>query len=678
MGIKFLRKQESQSIDLKDIILTNLDFSYSTNKKMKRLIISLSLIFVFCLAAIAQNHRTHKVKPGDTVESIARQYNVTPYDIFALNPDAKSDFNASMVLLIPNSGESSQTKVEQVKELQGFKTHKVRRKETLFSISKRYDITIDEIKQHNNRLYSEHLRKGDKIKIPQYKTILAEIPVENTLATYVVQPKEGKWRIAYKYGVTVEELELLNPKMSDTLKVGETINVPNIAMNEVKDVDENYGYYTVLPKEGFYRLKLKLELTQEELEELNPELKEGGLKSGMVLKVPKDVDAAITLDEIETTSLISRLKNFKPKRLAVMLPFQLQHIDTDSINEVEDILEKGGYTSIAVDFHTGVLMALDSVRKYGISITLDVFDTQARTSQISEILSSNDFSKYDAVIGPFTSQGFDRTAETLKNDDVPVISAVTMPKELYGNVYQTLPSEAYLRKLMVDHIKADSTNSHIIIISDEKNRAVSNALKSDFTSAKQIFTGKDKDGKETLYVLLDDVKPHLKPGRNFVFLETSNEGFVSNVSSMLSALNGVSYNDNNKETITEIILMTTNKNKAYEGANVSNLDLSNLQFHFPSVNRTNDTEIENDFVSAYRRIYETQPNRYATRGFDLTMDILLRLAYEDDFYMASDNSIETQYVENKFRYNKKMFGGYYNEAAFIIKYQDLKLVEVKE
>jgi hypothetical protein len=72
------------------------------------------------------------------------------------------------------------------------------------------------------------------------------------------------------------------------------------------------------------------------------------------------------------------------------------------------------------------------------------------------------------------------------------------------------------------------------------------------------------------------------------------------------------------------------------------------------------------------------PNKYAVRGFDLTLDILLRLASENDLYEASTSDIETEYVENKFRYSKKLFGGYFNEAVYIVKYVDLEIVEVKE
>ena len=630
-----------------------------------------SLIIALCCFSFSfsQDYKTHKVKTGETIESIAKTYLVTPFDIYALNPDAKIDLQPNTVLIIPKSRVTGATQVTQEKTVSGYKKHKVKRKETLFSISQKYNVSIDEIKKHNKRLYSENLRKGDKIQIPEYKTTLVESNVlENTIKKYIVQPKEGKWRIAYKFGITVDELSKLNPKMGDVLQPGDELNVPNIADNEEKAVDEDYGYYTVLPKEGFYRLKIKLGLSQSQLEDLNPELREGGLKAGMVLKVPKDIDVASTISDVELTSLKNNIKNFDEKRLAIMLPFRLHRIDLDSISEVKDQLGKEGYMSISVDFHSGVLMALNKAKEYGISSHLDVYDTQARTSQVSKILSSNDFSDYDAVIGPFTLDNFDRTAESLRSRNVPVFAPVVMPKQLYRNVYQTIPSSDYLRQLILSYVKSDSLQKNVIVISDTKNKAVSDQIKRELGSVKQIFSRKNKKGQEANYILVTDIETEIKPGRNIVFLETANEGFVSNVSSMLNAL---STREN------EIILMTTNKNKAFEGTNISNIDLSSLKFHFPSVNRNFDSNKTSSFINEYKEIYGSKPNKYATRGYDLTLDILLRLASEDSLDEASKHSIETEYIENKFRYNKKVFGGYYNEAGYIMKYDDLNIVEVK-
>jgi hypothetical protein len=106
--------------------------------------------------------------------------------------------------------------------------------------------------------------------------------------------------------------------------------------------------------------------------------------------------------------------------------------------------------------------------------------------------------------------------------------------------------------------------------------------------------------------------------------------------------------------------------------------LSNLKFHYPSVNRPYNADSPNGFIKQYKREYGIEPNKYAVRGFDLTLDILLRLASDEDLYIASSNDIETEYLENKFRYAKKLSGGYYNESVYILQYTpDLTIEEAK-
>ena len=643
---------------------------------MKKFLISLSFVFLFSINANAQDYKMHKVKIGETIESIAKTYMVTPYDIYALNPDAKTSLAPNMVIVIPKSKVLKTAVETQTTKLLGYKSHKVRRKETLYSISKKYKITIDDIKKHNNRLYSENLQKGDKINIPNYGSVRATTNLGNTIKTYQILPAEGKWRVAYKFGITVEELEKLNPKMGDSLQLGDMVNVPNIANNEEKIVDEEYGYYIVVPREGFLALQRKLGLSQSAIEALNPELVESGLKAGMIIKLPKDVTNNTGSSDIERSVLLDKLNNFSTKRIAVMLPFMLNRIDMDSIQDVKNMFGKGSMSDISLDFHTGVLMALDSAKQLGISTKLDVYDTKRRIGEVSNIIGSNDFSGYDAVIGPFTVDNFDRAAAALRRDNIPMVSPVTVPKNVYSNVFQTIPPKNLMLNKMVNLVKQDSVPSRIIIISDTKHRAVSNALKSEFSFAKQIFSRIDEETQKDMhYILLEDIEEELLEGRTIVFLETSNEGFVSNVTSMLDGFNGV---DEELEIEREIILMTTNKNRAFDGENISNYALSNLKFHYSSYNKPYDSELSNSFVTRYKTQWNTTPNKYAIRCFDITLDVLLRLATEDDLYDASTNDIETAYVENKFRYSKKMFGGYYNEAVYIVKYQDLKIIEVKQ
>ena len=648
---------------------------------MKKLLIALSFVFVFCGSALAQNYKTHKVNAGETIEEIAKKYMVTPFDIYALNPDAKTSLIPNAILIIPNSKFlETPIEVEEIKVI-STKTHKVRRKETLYSIAQKYNIRVEDIKKYNKRLYSENLRKGDKLKIPSFGKVKTTSNLANTIKKYKVLAKEGKWRVAYKFGISVPELEGLNPKMTDSLQVGQEINVPNIAANEEKIIEDTFGYYSVLPKEGFYRLKVKLGLDQEQLVALNPELSDGNLKEGMILKVPLDATNNTEVTDVNYTSLANNIINFETKRLAVMIPFQLNRIDFDSINDVRNLVKNDRLLSISIDFHTGVLMALDSAKQLGISTKLDVFDTKGRVSEISSIINDNDFSNYDAVIGPFRASNFDRVASMIKRDNIPAISPLTIPQKLYENVFQTIPSDDLLMKKMLNFIKQDSTGYNVIIIADEAHRGKSNAIKTELSSAKQVFSRRNKDGKEAFYILGDDIIDNLKEGKTYVFIETSKEGFISNVSSMLNGFNGITLEgegDKQKEVEREIVMVTTDRNRAFQGENVSNFHLSNLNFHYPSYNLDYDSEDHNAFVKRYERLYRGLPSKYATRGFDLTLDILLRLASADNLYNAVDNTMETQYVENKFRYSKKLFGGYYNEAVFIVKYDDLKIIEVKQ
>ncbi|SDB21050.1 amino acid/amide ABC transporter substrate-binding protein, HAAT family [Flavobacteriaceae bacterium MAR_2010_188] len=638
---------------------------------MKRLFIILCFSVCCALQVNAQQYITHEVKSGETIESIAKQYSVTPKDLLALNPDAKDGVKKYDIIVIPTAKMDKEAKedlVSDTRELVGYTTHKTKRKETLYSISKEYNVSIDEIKKHNTFLYSSNLRKNDKIRIPKYKTVISTSPLNADTKSYTVLPKEGKWRVAYKFGLTVPELEALNPEMSEILQPGDKLNVPNIANNKEKVVEENYNYYTVLKSEGYMALERKLGLNKDALVKLNPGLEHDGLKLGMVLKIPKDIEVFEAPESVKTSNLASRITNFKPKKIGLMLPYSLHKIDVDSVSDAKRAIRDNMLLSVSLDFQSGVMIALDSAKQLGISTNLKVFDTRNHSTGVSKILSENNFEDYDAVIGPMMEVHFDRIANELKRFEVPAISPLTTPSNLYSNVYQTVPTKDVLEKTMIDFVKKDST-ANIIIVSDSKHKPSSDRIKAAFPSAKQIFAKRDKEGKEQFYITIGSLENVFREGKkNIVFLESEHEGFISNVTSMVNGFNTADQ---------EIILMTTDKNNGFEGESVSNLHLSKLKFHYPSVNRSFNTESQNSFVRTYKSIYGVVPNKYATRGFDLTMDVLLRLSVGESFYESSQNDIETEYVENKFRYGKKMFGGYVNESVYIVRYDDLAIVQVQ-
>ena len=130
---------------------------------MNRFLLVFALVFVFGFKGVsAQNFSTHQVKKGETIESISKRYYVTPFDIYGLNPDAKKGLKPNTVLIIPIS-KAVKPKVTITKELKGFKPHRTKKKQTLYSLSKLYNVSEDDIKNYNKFDYSNPLRKGDKL-----------------------------------------------------------------------------------------------------------------------------------------------------------------------------------------------------------------------------------------------------------------------------------------------------------------------------------------------------------------------------------------------------------------------------------------------------------------------------------------------------------------------------------
>ena len=204
------------------------------NQFLKNIVVLLLFTIIGCKAT-AQKFTTHAVKKGETLESIAKQYKVTPYNILTYNKEIKQGdaIKPNTILVIPVGAKVSGIQVDtnedksvpmvmEEKPVQeepiGYTTHKVRKRETLYGIAQRYHITEDDIKKYNSELYSSLLKKGMKLKIPKYKRVKPDENAinEDNFETYTVAPKETRWSIAHKYGITIDSMLVLNPELSKT------------------------------------------------------------------------------------------------------------------------------------------------------------------------------------------------------------------------------------------------------------------------------------------------------------------------------------------------------------------------------------------------------------------------------------------------------------------------------
>ncbi len=614
---------------------------------------SFLLLFV-CVNISSQTFLKEVIQTNQTIDSFCFDRAISSFDFSALNPNIlNKTLKVGDEVIIPK-------KIDLIFDDSDYILHKVKRKQTLIKISNLYDVDVNLIKNFNN-LSSDKLDKGTSIKIPLIplsEGSIKEIP--NQVKYYSVKPKEGKWRIAYKYGITVDQLELINPQIGTFLKVSEKILVPNINLDKLNVIDENYAYYKVLPKEGFYRLKIKLGIDEKIIKSLNPDLITSQLNQGMILKLPKIIDEHENLVKDQ----ILNLTDFSKKKIALLLPFGLNNINFDSLQIAKSQLNNDKLLNLSLDFYLGTSVAIDSITSYGIPVEMNVFDTNnSSEADIYEIINNNDIKNYDLVIGPLTPKAFNYTSKLLKNEPVLLVSPLS--KVTYSNnVINTITEDDILYERIVSFVESDTTLSKKYIISDSENLITSNKLKERFKNATQFYSTINESGVDTKSLVLDDLDSTFVDKKNIIFLETKDQGFVSNVTSILNSF----VNDS-----IQISLYTTSSNKAFSGNNISNYNLSNLKFHYPSINKPLDFKLYSNFIKNFSSIYNFIPNKYVIRGYDLILDLLLRLS-SDEINFNSSNFTETEHIENKFKYLKNKDSlGYRNISTFIIKYENLEL-----
>ena len=636
---------------------------------MKKILLILMVFIGFPIFAQTKQHTSYTVKEGDTLEGIAKVYRLSPNDIKSLNSALlEKGLQKGMILLLPGEEVSYFNK----KQPLGFQIHEVGDKETLYGLAQKYGITQDDLRRYNMILYKKDLRKGQEITIPVYKEVAKEISKgKEGLTKHIVKPGEGIWRIAQNYGTTQEVLEKLNPNLPDPLKEGMEIWVPagRSGLPQVT-TDRALVLYQVEKGEGFMSLERKFGLSQKELEKLNPELKEG-IKLEAQIWIPKsnflDYIATAGLAQVGTGNTIDanpKIKaNMRPanaKRVSFVLPFKVTGIQAGNIADLKIKLQKEKMTAVAADFYSGALIALDSLQKMGFSLTVNVYDSQGNVQGVKTVASSEALKNSQVIIGPFAPSAFNALSEVITDENTAILAPLSNKNiELRPNVFQTVPTIEVQQNSMISFIYQKYPDANIILLSDSKSKDMNEKLQSSFLQAKNV------DNIQGIQKAL------VKDATNIVFVSSDNVVFLSDAIRILYNTAGISAKNKNYN----IIMATLDKGEAYDHNSISNTQLSALKFTYPAANRYAGED--NAFISKYLKTYKISPSKYAFRGFDLTMDAVLRTSLSGNFVKEA-NIGETSYQENKFQYIKNSVkgGGYENRAVYILRYEDLQISEI--
>jgi LysM repeat protein len=632
---------------------------------------------------------THKVEKGETINQIAQKYTVTPYDIYQLNPDAQRGLKPNSILLIPNKAgakiPSAQTKTNGQSQ-----SHVVIAKETFYGLEKEYGVSDEDLKRANPFLEEEGLQIGQIITIPS-KNVPKNAP-KNTVVNqdkfiyHDVLAKETKYSIAKKYGISIQELEKRNPEVVSSLPIGYRLIIKGTAPKvekvaekvagkttnkaEAKDEKEkqnvktamtvvDYVSYEVKPKETLYSLSKMFDMTQEELIALNPELN-SGVEIGMVLRIPSKIPVSIE-DKKEYKSLSKKMTYGSRKRMALLLPFNIAAIEGDTINSTFARLKKDKFLNMTLDFYAGALIAIDSARTLGFPIDVEIYDSREtkNSSDVAAIIQNKNLENANAIIGPFYQSNAEIAARLLSVNNVPVISPLS--KDIgnpYANLYQTIPTNEAIKNAMFDYMRSKSGN--IIAVVDKKKESIVQYIKQYQQDVRFVAF------KENGSLSAESLKSMLVKGRmNYVVMETGNTWMIkTTMATMLSSMSAY-----------QVQLVILEPNETLDTDEIKFLNLAKLKLMYPSVTSDYVSPEEAIFEKKYREINNVFPSDYATRGFDMTFDTMMRLVQNKSFE-ETVNSAATKQVENKFEYYKKEDGGYTNKGIFIM-YYDTDLI-IKE
>lgn len=550
-----------------------------------------------------------------------------------------------------------------------FITHKVKKKETLLGLAQQYEISIEQIKVYNPTLERVGLKRKMMLRIPVFESpmMVIEAPSVDT-ESYLVPPKATKWRIAYTYGITIQELEALNPSLKNGLKAGQILQLPISTKDSLVAPTPAYNYYTVLPREGYYRIEKKLGVSRGVLDSLNPDLVAKGLQAGMVLKVPLEFSGDLKIQDDLLVQKINLFDSLNPLdrslRVGLLLPFKVNSLELDSIEKTKEFFKKRNLSSLSFDFYSGTRLAMEVLSEHGIASELTVFDTQNRKAKLVQITQNSLLSQQDVIIGPLIPKNFDFISALPKLSKVPKVAPLSYKEvQMRPNVYQSIPPKNQLRDRMLKHLdNVLSEEENIVIVADSLNREVEKMLQERYPFAIQF---RPEQGGYLDSELMDSLLLDSIPSK--IILESENFSLISSISSQLSGKISPSR---------PIQLFTTYRGAAYEDPNISAATFASLAFTFTSGYHPQLFD-EGIMAERFLKRFGMYPSKEAKRGYDLTLDLLLRMTRKGN--LAEGSSLgETDYFESRFDYKPLPNGSYINKGIFLLQYREDSIIVLKK
>lgn len=564
----------------------------------------------------------------------------------------------------------------------GYFLHTVTKGQSLYSISSMYNVTIDDIVRLNPGS-DKQIREGAALKIPQAATTNSDKPVFHT-----IQAGETLYRLSVKYNVTTQAICEANPGLSsNNFRSGQVIVIPVQSQSPVLETSQPTvkdeptekkndwkDMHKVERKETIYSISREYGITEEELIAANPELKKGKLKRGTFLFIPygkndrkeqstENVTKELTNEEI-FNQYESTQKNINTIKAAVMIPFM-----TGQTTNKDDQIRM-------VEFYEGFLMAVDSLKKQGVSIDLYAYDTKGSSATTNNILAKKEMKDMDIIFGPAKTQNIDELAAFADKNNIRLVIPFT-PKvdEVFNNphIYQVNTPQSYLYSEVYEHFTRKFTDSNVIFL----NAGNGDIEKDEFVKGMKTEL-KNKGIKYRDFIVTDnfyEITTVMDTLKNNVFIPTS--GKSTALVKILPQLTQIRRERPNYQ----INLFGYPEWQTYTNDYLASFYEIGTYF-YSSFYTNNLFPAAINFTHSYRRWYSKDMAniypKYGMLGYDIAYFFLKGLSKYGNKLEENLSSIHVTPIQTGFKFERvNNWGGFINRKVFFVHFsKDYELIKL--
>lgn len=497
-------------------------------------------------------------------------------------------------------------------------SHVVLEKQTLYSISKAYNVSLEDIYRLNPTLQEEGLKKNSIIIIPSADALKEEVQVvekeekrdkeEVKQRTHVRKWYEDLDMIAALYGVKAEDIMAANNLTDKKLSNRQKLIIPSVtqAPEQIDTADATIE-----------DTKADTEGTEE-----------------------SEITSGIDESQFEWVELPS-----KPIHATVLLP----------LRNAEGKLSRNN-----MDFYCGAMLAVHDQAQKGINIDVTTYDIADQ----SVLVSKEDIENSDLIIGPISAADQTRLLQTSDKRGAMISPLDPRSEKLimeYNDLIQAPTPHRIQYQDLINWIKEEMGENDKVIMFSERTARVNEAV----NTMKEVMDSSGIDYTPFVYSILEgrDILEPLKEmmtleSTNRIYIASESEAFVNDVVRNLNLMLLENY---------DVVLYAPSKIRSFETIEVEHFHKTSMRVSLTYFINYEDQAVK-DFLLKYRAIYNTEPSQFAFQGYDIASYFInLCYKYGKDWTQMLEKSNRAM-LQSSFRFSKQGTGGYINTGIRRIAY----------